>query len=140
MLRTSICEALRSLTHSNCVNFDQPALCDVLKLPENLSSTTQKPFPIDSIIVWINVIACFNRCFDYCYYLLQSMFELLLLLVSIAFWIPVIACFNRCLDYCYCLFQSLIGLLLLLVSIDVWICFNSLQNTGENYFVIFFVI
>ena len=37
LLRSSICESLRSLAHSTCVNFNQAALRAVLK-PDNMSS------------------------------------------------------------------------------------------------------
>ena len=80
-VRSSICESLRSLAHSKCVDFNPAALRAVLK-PENMSSSAQAklhkylhasfvctfqvrflllPFPIISVAVWITVFARFDR-------------------------------------------------------------------------------
>ena len=78
MLRSSSCESLRTLAHSNCVNVNKAALRVVLKT-ENIilikrTSNTKirflytlqlrfllSPFPI---AVWITVFARFDRCLN----------------------------------------------------------------------------
>ena len=68
MLCSSIFESLRSLAHSNCVNFNQAALRAVLK-PENMSSAQTKQISVrfvcvhaSSMLPFIAVSDRFNRC------------------------------------------------------------------------------
>ena len=153
MLRTSICESLWSLTHSNCVKFNQAALRAVLK-PETMSSNAQtKQIPIRFVHVYKYAsFYCRFRSF-------QSLFGSLFLLVSMAAWIYFNSLQNtaalklyyflwfkkhvvrtrntnsRTLRLCLRLkyasfyyhfqsFQSFFGSLCLLVSIAVWIYFD----------------
>ena len=87
MLRTSICESLRTLEHSNCINFFALTrlLCALLLKPEKKSSTAQATqisvrfvcvyssiryasfylhFQIVSVAVWITVFARFHLRFQ----------------------------------------------------------------------------
>ena len=86
MLRSSIirsiCESLRSLAHSNCVNFNQAALRAVLK-SENMSSSAQaKQISVRFVCVYasstlpfIAVSNRFSRCLDHCFRSFPSLFK-----------------------------------------------------------------
>ena len=82
MLRSSICESLRSLAHSNCVTFNQAALRAVLN-PENMSSSAQATqIPVRFVCVYASstlpflaVSNRFNRCLDHCFHSFRSLFE-----------------------------------------------------------------
>ena len=81
LLRNSVCESLRSLAHSNCVNFNQAALRTVLK-PENMSSSAKQiclrfvcVYALNYASFYRPVSNRFSRCLDHCFHLFRSLFE-----------------------------------------------------------------